>query len=270
MKIPKSVQYAQKIRKWSYSWRYSGWIYLSYKLEPGPTKLLRARVFCLQDVSSYSIKHNYWLKWQDSIAAYENMLVRGKPVPVFPRLGENSMFELLLLTTLAENKTLSQNKNKDVKSTYKVNDIREETSKNESKYWSRLSHAGHLNKSNRTVFSRPNKPKFKFTLRLVKCWSLSSYIIGQCADDVILTQVVPDIHLSAQRSDLNDALTQEVIRLSLQTLLYPRLDVIVFVPDTHLDSVWRIVALADKKQEITLSCLRNWWATLSNVHENRM
>lgn len=35
------------------------------------------------------------------------------------------------------------------------------------------------------------------------------------------TQVVPDVHLSTQSSDLNDALTQKVIRLPLQTLLHP-------------------------------------------------
>ena len=52
-----------------------------------------------------------------------------------------------------------------------------------------------------------------------------------------LTQVVPDVHLSAEGPDLDDALAQEVIRLPLQTLLHAGLDVIVLVPHTHFDPV---------------------------------
>ncbi|TNN72095.1 hypothetical protein EYF80_017672 [Liparis tanakae] len=44
--------------------------------------------------------------------------------------------------------------------------------------------------------------------------------------------------------DLDDALAQEVVRLSLQTLLHSGLDVVVLVPDAQLDAVRRIVALA--------------------------
>lgn len=58
------------------------------------------------------------------------------------------------------------------------------------------------------------------------------------------TQVVPDVHLPAQRPDLDDALTQEVVRLPLQPLLHPGLDVVVLVPDAQLDAVGRVVALA--------------------------
>lgn len=58
------------------------------------------------------------------------------------------------------------------------------------------------------------------------------------------TQVVPDVHLSTQSSDLDDALTQEVVGLPLQALLHPWLDVIVFIPDPQLDAIWRVVALA--------------------------
>lgn len=58
------------------------------------------------------------------------------------------------------------------------------------------------------------------------------------------TQVVPDVHLSTESSDLNDALTQKVIGLPLQALLHPWLDVIIFIPDPQLDAIWRVVALA--------------------------
>ena len=58
------------------------------------------------------------------------------------------------------------------------------------------------------------------------------------------TQIVPDVHLSAQRSDLDDGLTQEVVRLPLELLLHARLDVVVLVPHAHLDAVRRVVALA--------------------------
>lgn len=52
-----------------------------------------------------------------------------------------------------------------------------------------------------------------------------------------LTQVIPDIHFSAQRSDFNDALSQEIVRFPLQTLLHSGLDVIIFIPHSHFDSV---------------------------------
>lgn len=60
-------------------------------------------------------------------------------------------------------------------------------------------------------------------------------------DIIPLTQIVPDIHLSAQSADLNNSLAQEVIRLSLELLLYSRLDIIIFIPHTHLDPVRRVV-----------------------------
>lgn len=59
------------------------------------------------------------------------------------------------------------------------------------------------------------------------------------------TQVVPDVHFSAQRSHFNDALAQEIIRFPLQTLLHLGLDVVVLVPDAHFDSVGEVVALAE-------------------------
>lgn len=51
------------------------------------------------------------------------------------------------------------------------------------------------------------------------------------------TQVVPDVHLSTQSPDFNDALAQKVIGFPLQTLLHPGLDVIVFIPDPQLDAI---------------------------------
>lgn len=53
----------------------------------------------------------------------------------------------------------------------------------------------------------------------------------------VLTQVVPDVHFSTQRSNFDDTLTQEIIRLPLQTLLHSGLDVIVFVPNPNFDAV---------------------------------
>lgn len=59
-----------------------------------------------------------------------------------------------------------------------------------------------------------------------------------------LTQVVPDVHLSAQSPHFNDGLTQEVVALAFEPLLDPRFDVVVFVPHADLDSVRRVVAFA--------------------------
>lgn len=59
-----------------------------------------------------------------------------------------------------------------------------------------------------------------------------------------LTQIVPHIHLAAQRADLDDGLTQEVVGLPLELLLHARLDVVVLVPHSHFDAVRGVVALA--------------------------
>lgn len=69
-----------------------------------------------------------------------------------------------------------------------------------------------------------------------------------------LTQVVPDVHLSTQRPDFDDTLAQEVIRLPLETLLHPRLDVVVLVPYAHFDPVGGIVALTGNKKEYERKC----------------
>lgn len=52
-----------------------------------------------------------------------------------------------------------------------------------------------------------------------------------------LTQVVPHVHLSAQSSDFDDALAQEIIRFPFETLFHPRLDIVILIPHTHFDSV---------------------------------
>lgn len=59
----------------------------------------------------------------------------------------------------------------------------------------------------------------------------------------LLTQIIPDIHLSTQRSNFNDSLAKEIIRLSLQPLLYSGFDVIILIPHTYLNSIGRVVAL---------------------------
>lgn len=86
------------------------------------------------------------------------------------------------------------------------------------------------------------------------------------------TQVVPDVHLSAQSSDLNDALTQKVIGLPLQTLLHTRLDVIVFIPNPQLDTVRWIVALAAETGEGVVfnkyESRRLWWRKLTSVKKH--
>lgn len=58
------------------------------------------------------------------------------------------------------------------------------------------------------------------------------------------TQIVPDVHFAAERAHLDDGLAQEVVRLALEMLLHPRLDVVVLVPHAHLDAVGGVVALA--------------------------
>lgn len=66
-------------------------------------------------------------------------------------------------------------------------------------------------------------------------------------DIIPLTQIVPDIHLSAQSADLDNSLAQEVIGLSFELLLYSRLDIIIFIPDAHLDPVWGVVTFTRDK-----------------------
>lgn len=56
-------------------------------------------------------------------------------------------------------------------------------------------------------------------------------------DLIQLTQIVPDVHLSTQSSDLDDGLAKKVIGLPLEFLLHTRLNVVVLIPHTHLDAV---------------------------------
>lgn len=63
-----------------------------------------------------------------------------------------------------------------------------------------------------------------------------------------LTQVVPHIHLPAERSDLDDCLTQEVVALAFEPLFYARFNVIILVPHPDLDAVgWVVTFAAGKK-----------------------
>lgn len=62
------------------------------------------------------------------------------------------------------------------------------------------------------------------------------------------TKIVPDVHLAAERADLDDGLAQEIVGLALEMLLHPRLDVVVLVPHAHLDAVGGVVALAARAQ----------------------
>lgn len=64
------------------------------------------------------------------------------------------------------------------------------------------------------------------------------------------TEIVPDVHLSAERADLDDGLAQEIVRFTFEMLLHPRLDVIVLVPHAHLDAVGGVVTFAASAQEI--------------------
>lgn len=63
----------------------------------------------------------------------------------------------------------------------------------------------------------------------------------------LLTQIVPDIHLSTECPNLNDGLTKEIIRLSLQSLFHSGFDVIILIPHTYLDAIGRVVALTVKE-----------------------
>ncbi len=47
-------------------------------------------------------------------------------------------------------------------------------------------------------------------------------------------------------TDLNDCLSEEVVRLPGELLPEPGLEVVILVPDPHLDPVARVVALAAK------------------------
>lgn len=74
-------------------------------------------------------------------------------------------------------------------------------------------------------------------------WAINVHIIP-------LTQIVPDIHLSTQSADLDNSLAQEVIGLSFELLLYSRLDVVIFIPHTHLDPVWGVVTFTRDETKV--------------------
>lgn len=59
-----------------------------------------------------------------------------------------------------------------------------------------------------------------------------------------LLQIVPDVHLAAERPDLDDGLSEKIVALPRQLLPQLRLQVIILVPHSNLDSIGRIVALA--------------------------
>lgn len=82
-------------------------------------------------------------------------------------------------------------------------------------------------------------------------------IVFTCQFQVILycvpckrTEIVPDVHLSAERADLDDGLAQEIVRFTFEMLLHPRLDVVVLVPHAHLDAVGGVVTFAASAQVI--------------------
>lgn len=60
---------------------------------------------------------------------------------------------------------------------------------------------------------------------------------------MLLTQVVPDVHFTAQSSYLDDGLTEEVVRLTFELLLYSGLNIVVLVPHAHFDPIGRVVTL---------------------------
>lgn len=67
------------------------------------------------------------------------------------------------------------------------------------------------------------KTNYNYTLLPARTSTLTgiihlAYLSGR---GLFHTQVVPDVHLSTQSPDLNDALAQKVIRLPLQALLHP-------------------------------------------------
>lgn len=77
-------------------------------------------------------------------------------------------------------------------------------------------------------------------------------VAGRSINDVDwinqLTQIVPDVHLSAESADLDDSLTEEVIWLPLELLLHTRFDVVVLVPYSHLDAVWGVVTFTKQTE----------------------
>lgn len=82
----------------------------------------------------------------------------------------------------------------------------------------------------------------------------------------LLTEVVPHIHFSAQSANFNDCLPQEIIRLAFQPLLDTRLDVIIFIPHSHLDPVRGIMALTANKRKCNLKsaqCSQHLFTTCS-------
>lgn len=60
---------------------------------------------------------------------------------------------------------------------------------------------------------------------------------------ISLTEIIPDVHLSAQSADLDNSLTEEVVWLTLEFLFHTRLNVIILIPHSHLDAVWGVVTL---------------------------
>lgn len=61
---------------------------------------------------------------------------------------------------------------------------------------------------------------------------------------MLVTEVVPDVHLPAQGPDLNDGLAQEIVGFPLEALLDTGLDVIVLIPHADFDAVRGVMALA--------------------------
>lgn len=58
-----------------------------------------------------------------------------------------------------------------------------------------------------------------------------------------LLQIVPHVHLAAERAHLDDGLAQKVVGLARQLLHEFRSYVVVFVPHAHFDAIARVVAL---------------------------
>lgn len=83
------------------------------------------------------------------------------------------------------------------------------------------------------------------------------------ADSIQLTQIVPDIHLSAQSADLDDSLTKEIIGLPLELLLHAGLDVVILIPNTHLDAVWGVVTFTKETEPKNKPRLPNIDVTLA-------
>jgi hypothetical protein len=66
--------------------------------------------------------------------------------------------------------------------------------------------------------------------------------------DLSRTEIVPHVHFSAQRAHFNDSLTQEVVRLSRELLTQFALQIIVFIPHSHFDSIGGVMAFAEEKE----------------------